>query len=101
MTGFRDPTRNYTTGAPLSRDESWLRPKAYGEKWPKFGAEIPPELAEELDARIGTFNGPGNRAAMVRAGLRLYLEAAVPEAEAAIEGTAIEVAPGTDIEVSP
>lgn len=81
-------------GHKLSRDESWLRRKAYGEKWPRFSSEVPPELCEELDALIGTFNGPADRAVMVRAGLRLYLEAVKPEDKSEIiDSTAQEVGP--------
>jgi hypothetical protein len=76
---------------PLGRDDSWLRPKRHGEKWPRFAAEIPPELAEELDALVDKLHGPPNRAEMVRAGLRLYLEFKRPEPEPAIEGTAVDL----------
>lgn len=81
----------------MSRDSSWLRRKVYGERWPRFTAEVPPELAEAIDEAqrksLGVNASPANatRANAVRAGLRLYLNAVDPEPEAAIEGTAIEI----------
>jgi hypothetical protein len=75
-----------------SRDDSWLRPKRYGEKWPRFAAEIPPELAEELDALVGKRDHqPDSRAAMVRSGLRMYLEFKSPEPPAPIDTTAVDL----------
>lgn len=79
------------------RDDSWSRPKRYGEKWPRFSAEIPPELAPLLDAAqrrsLGVNASPRNatRANLVRAGLRLYLNAVHPEPDAAIDSTAIDI----------
>lgn len=74
-----------------TRDESWLRDKHVGEKWPRFSGEVPPELAAELDKRIGKFNGPRSRADMVQSGLRLYLNAVSPEDPPPIETTATDI----------
>jgi hypothetical protein len=89
------------------RDHAWLRSKTYVgmdrpgadangyEKWPRYCAEIPPELAEELDAAqresLGVNQSGATRAGVVRAGLRMYLNATAPEREAAIEGTAVDI----------
>lgn len=81
----------------MNRDDSWMRDKGAREKWPRFAAEIPPELAEELDRAqrisLGVNYSARNatRANMVRAGLRLYLEAVMPERPEPIEGSAIEI----------
>jgi hypothetical protein len=80
-----------------TRDDSWARSKLHGEKWPRFSAEVPPELAKALDEAqrrsLGNDYSPTNatRANMVRAGLRLYLNRVDPEPEPAIESTAVEV----------
>jgi hypothetical protein len=85
-----------------NRDDSWARDKLYDEKWPRFSAEIPPELAEELAAAQrkslgnswdGYSGRPINatRANMVRAGLRLYLNKISPEPEPPIDSTAVEI----------
>lgn len=91
----------------MSREDSWTRDREYlglrhpdagkdgYEKWPRYCALIPPELAEEIDAAhrksLGVNADAASRAGVVRAGLRMYLEATDPEREAAIEGTAVEV----------
>lgn len=81
----------------MSRDDSWTRRKRAREAWPRFTAEVPPELAEELDRAqrksLGLDATPRNatRANMVRAGLRLYLNAVAPEPDAAIDSTAVEL----------
>lgn len=79
------------------RDDSWLRRKRHGESWPRYCAEVPPELAAEIDAAqrgslgVNATDANATRANAVRAGLRLYLEATAPEREAAIEGTCVEL----------
>lgn len=93
----------------VGREDSWLRPKRYlgkrhpdadeygNEKWPRYGAQVPPELAEQLDAAqrksLGVNAVPSNttRSALVRAALRMYLNATDPEREAAIDSTAVEI----------
>lgn len=78
----------------MSRDDSWLRSKRHGEKWPRFGGEVPPELAEELDAHIASVrlrHGKFSRGDAVRAGLRMYLNHQRPEPEAAIDSTAVDL----------
>lgn len=91
-----------------TRADSWHRDKAYlglshpdadqngYEKWPRFQVEVPPELAIEIDdahrRSLGVNASSASRAGATRAGLRMYLDATAPEREAAIEGTAIEVA---------
>lgn len=89
-------------GKRWSRDESWSRDKQVGEVWPRFTAEIPPELAEALveaqrkslgvnwDGYSGRPRNATN-ANLVRAGLRLYLNTVDPEPGEAIEGTAVEM----------
>ena len=87
---------------PWTRDDSWARDKQAREKWPRFSAEVPPELAALLDeaqrkslgaSYDGYLKRPTNatRANMVRAGLRLYLERVDPEPEPAIDSTAVEI----------
>lgn len=69
----------------MSRDDAWLRDKRPGETWPRFTAEVPPELAEALEAAqrvsLGVNASERNvtRANLVRAGLRLYLNHVDPE----------------------
>lgn len=81
----------------MSRDDSWTRIKHHDEKWPRFAAEIPPELADELDhaqrLSLGVNYSPKNatRANMVRAGLRLYLNTTMPEQPPPVESTAVEI----------
>lgn len=75
------------------RLDSWLRYKQAREKWPRFAAEVPPEIAEEIDEhRLHQVNQP-SRAEIVRAGLRLYMEAEMPQGEEAIEGEASDAPP--------
>ena len=66
-----------------------------GEKWPRFCAEIPPELATILDEAqrksLGVNTSARSRASMVRAGLQMYLEAISPAPEPAINTTAEEI----------
>lgn len=83
-------------GRPPTREDSWTRPKRYGEKWPRFCAEVPPELADELDAHIKRLRlqhgrATGNRAQVVRAALRLYLNSEVPERPPSIDSEAVEL----------
>lgn len=77
------------------RDHHWGRPKEYREKWPRFCAEVPPELAEQLDAAhkkaLGINRSAFSRAGIVRTALHLYLEQIDPLPEDALEGTATEV----------
>lgn len=83
-----------TAAIGMSRDDSWLRDKGLNEKWPRFAAEIPPELADELNAHAEHFryqHGRLTRADMVRSALRLYLNAVSPVQPPAIEGTAEEI----------
>lgn len=85
------------SGETWTRDDSWTRRKQVREKWPRYAAEIPPELAALIDeaqrVSLGVNYSPANatRANVVRAGLRLYLEAKLPEPPAAVEGTAEEI----------
>ena len=81
----------YTDGRRLSRDESWLRNKAPGEKWPRFCGEIPPELAEEIDRQIRLVSSSFTRADAVRSALRLWLNAHDPEQPPAIDVEAVEM----------
>lgn len=85
-----------------TRDDSWARGKLPDEKWVRFCAEVPPELAEALKEAQrkslgndydGHSGRPVNatRANLVRAGLRLYLNKVDPEPEPAIESTATEI----------
>lgn len=87
---------------PWTRDDSWAREKVPGEKWPRFSAEVPPELAEALKKAQrkslgndydGYRKSPRNatRGNLVRAGLRMYLNKVDPEPEPAIPGTAVEI----------
>jgi hypothetical protein len=76
------------------REAAWCRSKDIDERWPRFAADVPPELAAELDEHARRFrmqHGRLSRASMVRAALRLYLNTVEPAANAPIEGTAIEV----------
>jgi len=80
----------------MSRDDAWSRRKRHDEQWPRFAAEIPPELAAEIDALRPTVIAPNSltRAQVVRAGLRLWLNHHAPEPpppEPAIESTAVEI----------
>jgi len=84
----------------MSRDDLWLRSKRPGEKWPRFSAEVPPELAEMLDAAqrkslgVNASSTNANRANLVRAGLRLYLNHVDPEPQPPtydVDGTAEEI----------
>lgn len=79
----------------MMRDRLWTRRKRPGEKWPRFSVEVPPELAEMLDAAqrksLGVNQDSATRPNLVRSGLRLYLNTVEPEPEAAIEGTATEI----------
>lgn len=99
---FGDARYAWHSGARLSRDSSWLRRKEHGEVWPRFVAEIPPELAEEIDAVMKKVAGVNQSAAVrsnaVRAGLRLWLEHHSPAPQEAIEGTA-DVIDGTALEL--
>lgn len=65
------------------------------EKWPRFTAEIPPELAQLLEdvhkRRLGVNAAHATRAGLVRAGLRLYLETYAEAREPAIDTTAEEI----------
>lgn len=94
-----------------SRDDSWNRRKgglvydANGdqlmafptdEKWPRFAAEIPPEIATLLDVeikRVRLMHGRFTRADAVRSGLRMWLNHHNPERDPndTIEGTASEI----------
>jgi hypothetical protein len=78
------------------REDAWLRSRRFVgykdpsadhngyEKWPVFSAAVPPELAAELDAAqrkslgINASKVNATRANLVRAGLRLYLNAVDP-----------------------
>jgi hypothetical protein len=80
------------------RDQSWLRRKhPLEDKWPRFTAEVPPELAEALDLAqrkslgVNATSQNATRANMVRAALRLYLNTVDPLPDEAIEGTAVEI----------
>lgn len=100
---WRGDARLRSDGRPMSRNESWARAKAPGEAWPRFAAEVPPELAEALDdaqrKSLGVNATPTNatRANMVRAALRLYLDQADPEAPWAIEADAEEIVDAEEI----
>lgn len=93
--GPQETGRAEAVNEPRTRDDSWLRRKDPDEKWPRFAAEIPPELAELLDAAqrksMGVNSHGATRAGMVRAGLRLYLNTVMPEPEQAVEGTAEDI----------
>jgi broad specificity phosphatase PhoE len=80
------------------RDRSWLRRKLHGETWPRFSAEVPPELAEAIDAAqrksLGVNQSAATRANVVRAGLRLYLNTVDPEPEPPtydVDGEVVEI----------
>jgi hypothetical protein len=91
------------------REDAWLRSRRFVgykdpsadhngyEKWPVFSAAVPPELAAELDAAqrkslgINASKVNATRANLVRAGLRLYLNAVDPSDGEAIEATAIDL----------
>lgn len=77
----------------MPRDDSWLRRKRHGEKWVRFSAEIPPEIAAEIDANLLTAARPNtlSRADAVRSGLRLWLNHHSPEPEEAVESTGVEI----------
>lgn len=98
----------------MSRLEAWSRRKTYigfdrpgaaqngYEKWPRFTAEVPPELVpllEEAQRKSLGNNWDGDldrpRSAthsnIVLAALRLYLEALDPEEELPIDTTAEEI----------
>jgi hypothetical protein len=78
----------------ITRDEAWSRTKEPNEKWPRFSTEVPPELADLIDAAqrksLGVDAMSASRASCTRAALRLYLNALDPEDEESIEGTARE-----------
>lgn len=67
------------------------------EKWPRFTAEVPPEMAALLDGihrrRLGVDASSASRAGIVRAGLRLYLETYGEVQEPAIDGEVEEASP--------
>lgn len=86
------------------REQSWVRRKEFGEKWPRFTAEIAPELVPLLVAAQRKSMGvnwdgyktrPTNatRANLVASALRLYLNTVDPEptSEPFIEGTATDI----------
>lgn len=91
----------------MSRAEMWARDREYiglkhpradsngYEKWPRFVAMIPPELAEELDRvhkkRLGVNVSSFSRAGLVRSALREYLDRHSPERPPAIDVTSEEV----------
>lgn len=72
------------------RRKRWL--STGQEKWPRFTAEVPPELALLLDnvqrRHMGVNASSASRSGMVRAGLRLYLHEVAFVEEPAIEATA-------------
>src|SRR4051812_6415247 len=75
----------------ITRDEAWSRDRAFlgsahpdsdkngHEKWVRYAAEVPPELAALIDKAhrksLGMNALAFSRAGVVRAGLRLYLNA--------------------------
>jgi hypothetical protein len=69
------------------------------EKWPRFCAEIPPELAELLDRAqrkslgVNATSSNATRANLVRSALRLYLNTVDPETDPddTIEGSATDI----------
>lgn len=75
-----------------ARADMFNRTKMPGEKWPRFAAEIPPEIAEMIDAaskkNLGVNVSAFSRANVVRSALRMYLDAADPLPEPAIDATA-------------
>lgn len=87
------------------RDDAWVRFKEYGETWPRYSAEVPPELdvaLREAQRKSLGVNYDGyqkrpttaTRANLVRAGLRLYLRLKDPMPEPVqfdIDGTCYEV----------
>lgn len=75
------------------RMDSWTRIKRFEEKWPRLAAEVPPEIAEEIDRYRKNKLDPVSRAEIVRAGLRLYMEKYLPEPEPAVEGEAEDAPP--------
>lgn len=97
-----------------SRDEAWLRRKRYlgldhpdagrdgYEKWPRFTAEVPTELAEEIDRvqkkSLGVNYSSASRAGAVRAALRLWLNFIdpPPEPRETVDSTAVDI---TDLPV--
>lgn len=103
------------TGELIStRNEAWHRKKHFlgrdrpgankdgYEKWPRFTAEIPPELVPLLEAAQrkslginwdGYMDRPrsATRSNMVQAALRMYLETIDPEGDLPIDATAVEL----------
>lgn len=77
----------------LRRDDSWLRRRTIGEEWVQYRGYVPPEMAAELDARIGRPDGPRSRSDIILAGLRIYLEVVDPEEPEPIETSAVDVPP--------
>jgi len=77
------------------RRELFNRPRRLREKWPRFSAEVPPELAVMLDEAqkrsLGINWRQGSRAGLVRSALLMYLDAAAPMPDPAIEGEIVEV----------
>lgn len=101
------------------REDAWLRSRRFVgyrdadadasgyERWPTFAAAIPPELAAELDAAqrkslgVNASKTNATRANLVRAGLRLYLNAVDPPDGEPVETTAIDLPPSRARESAP
>lgn len=64
---------------------------AHDVRWPRYCAEIPPEIAAMLDAAqarsMGVNRLSATRAGMVRAALVMYANALAPMPEPAVEGS--------------
>lgn len=101
---FLSAANRYCSAVCLTarRDELFHRAKHHAEKWPRFSAEVPPELEAmlmEAQRRSLGVNYDGwkdrptiaTRANIVRAALRLYLNKTMPVAEPSVQATASDV----------
>lgn len=103
MSWTRDDSWNRRKGGSLyataERGELRVLDMPLDEKWPRFCAEVPPELAELLDRAhrkslgVNASSSTATRANLVRSALRLYLNTLDPETDPddTIEGSARDI----------
>jgi broad specificity phosphatase PhoE len=95
-----DPDMGYYCSARCfteRRADLFRRDKQGREKWVRYSADIPPELAAMIDAAakksLGVNVSAFSHANVVRAALRLYLDKYAPVADPSIDATATDDAP--------